>query len=201
MLVLTWSVISIRGLHISSKANRAFMFTFRETEGLPGMTWCLRFAVETFADWKDRFTIHLWEGKNATSYAKAKGEEQRYIQDAYGDVNMDAAEEGDGAGDDAASEDEEQLSDREDTPANDGEDDEASSSDSEAFARGARNQQLAVGFKDDLSYVTRGDMIGVFAHKNDRLRFRTAIDRVKDMDGKAFSPNKVNDPCLTIFVH
>lgn len=34
-------------------------------------------------------------------------------------------------------------------------------------------------------------MIGVFAHDRDKVKFRTAIDRVKDMDGKAFVPKKI----------
>jgi hypothetical protein len=42
-----------------------------------------------------------------------------------------------------------------------------------------------------MSFVTRGNMIGVFAHDRDKVKFRTAIDRVKDMDGKSFAPKKI----------
>ena len=70
------------------------MFTFREQEGLPNLTWCLKFPADTFTEWKEKFTIYLWEGKNKVSYAKAKADEQRYIQDAYSrddDVEMEDA--------------------------------------------------------------------------------------------------------------
>jgi hypothetical protein len=160
------------------------MFTFRETEGLPGMTWCLRFGVEHFHDWKDKFTIHLWEGKNQMSYGKAKADEQKYIQAAYDeDVEMKDVEEEE----EVVEEEEEQPSESEAEEEEESEEE----SDSEAFAKGAKNEQLAVGYKNDLSFVGRGDMIGVFAHRNDKFKFRTAIDRVKDMDGKSFSPKKV----------
>mgnify|MGYP002718838591 CR=1 FL=1 len=173
------------------------MFTFHETEGLPGMTWCLRFDVQTFGDWKDKFTIHLWEGKNRMSYAKAKTDEQKYIQDAYGDVIMEEPDvEG---GDEGKDEDDhDPAGDVEESSVQD-ESEEESSDSEDVFARGARNEQLAVGYKDDLSFVTRGAMIGVFAHKNDRLRFRTAIDRVRDLDGKSFSPQKVR--CVLLCTH
>ncbi|KAL7422730.1 Vacuolar import and degradation protein 27 [Cryptotrichosporon argae] len=161
-------------------ANNAFMFTFRETEGLQGMTWCLRFDAAAFPEWKDQFTIVMWENKNKVSYAKAKRDEQRYIQDAYGDIAMGEEEEAEVEEEEEADEESEGTDDTDDTTESD-----------EAFARGARNQQLAVGYKNDLSFVQRGDMIGVFAHDQDKVRFRTAIDRVKDMDGKAFSPKKI----------
>ena len=163
------------------------MFTFRETEGLPGMTWCLRFIPETFSSWKDDFTIYMWEGKNRISYAKAKTDEQKYIQAAYEDIEM-------GEPEDRVDEEEEAEEDEEsnDESGEELEDDEgAESSDSEAFGNGAKNEQLAVGYKSDLSFVGRGSMIGVFAHKDDKIRFRTAIERVRDTNGKAFSPSKV----------
>nr|XP_031859921.1 uncharacterized protein CI109_004528 [Kwoniella shandongensis]KAA5526993.1 hypothetical protein CI109_004528 [Kwoniella shandongensis] len=166
-------------------ANHAFMFTFRETEGLPGMTWCLRFKEDVFTEWKDKFTIYMWEGKNRASYAKAKADEQRYIQEAYEDVEMaepEAEEE------EPVESDEEEESQQAST---DNEEDESESEETAAFGRGSKNQQLAVGYKNDMSFVTRGDMIGVFAHKDDKLRFRTAIDRVKNVEGKSFSPGKM----------
>jgi hypothetical protein len=163
------------------------MFTFRETDGLPGMTWCLRFGVEHFPEWKDQFTIHLWEGKNKISYAKTKVDEQRYIQDAYGDIEMGNQEEDNEA--QAEEEDAEDGNESSDSAASDHE--EEDESDSEAFAKGSKNEQLAVGYKNDLSFVTRGNMIGVFGHQGDKFKFRTAIDRVKDLEGNSFAPQKV----------
>lgn len=147
------------------------------------MTWCLKFAPIPFASWKDSFTIYLWEGKNRTSYAKARADEQRYIQEAYEDVEMEDVEEGE-----PEEEDERPSSDVEEPSAE--EDD--GSSDSEQFSNSNKNQQLAVSYKNDLSFVTRGDMIGVFAHKDDKVKFRTTIDRIKDTQGRTFTPKKVN---------
>lgn len=150
------------------------------------MTWCLRFEQSVFALWKDNFTIYMWEGKNRMSYAKAKADEQRYIQDAYEDKDIEMGE---------PEEEDEEEEEEEETPSEasevDDEDDEQSS-DTEAFSKGAKNEQLAVGYKNDLSFVGRGGMIGVFAPTDDKMRFRTAIDRVKDTKGKSFTPNRVN---------
>lgn len=158
------------------------MFTFREQEGLPGLTWCLKFDSTDFPTWKEAFTVHLWEGKNRTSYAKTKNDEQRYIQDAYNDVEMEDVENEDEADDDEGPEEDE-------SPRSG--DDDSEEDLSETFHRGAKNEHLAVGYKNDLSYVTRGDMIGVFAPKDDKLRFRTTIDRLQTTDGKSFTPKKV----------
>lgn len=163
------------------------MFTFRETEGLPGMTWCLKFVSASFGPWKDDFTIYMWEGKNKTSYAKAKPVEQRYIQEAYEDIEMGEPEDENENEPDPEEEEDEDEGDNAQS-----EDDEVSS-DREPFGQGAKNEQLAVGYKSDLSFVGRGSMIGVFAHKDDKIRFRTAIERVRDTKGKAFSPSKVRD--------
>ncbi|ODN78680.1 hypothetical protein L202_04263 [Cryptococcus amylolentus CBS 6039] len=163
--------------------NRAFMFTFGESNGLPPMTWCLRFKEDVFDEWKDKFTIYMWEGKNKTKYAKAKPVEQRYIQEAYEDVEMAEAE--DGVYEDEDEEEEEEGDTTED------EEDVSQSEGEGLYAKGSKNQHLTVGYKDDMSFVTRGDMIGVFSHDGDRLRFRTAIDRLRTTGGKAFSPHKM----------
>jgi hypothetical protein len=163
------------------------MFTFREEEGRPGLTWCLKFKDETFGGWKDRFTTYLWEGKNRMSYSKAKGDEQRYIQEAFEDVEMAELEDDEGGQEE---QEEQEDDDHSEVTASDNEYEESSVTD--IFGSGSKNEQLAVGFKEDLSFVTRGSQIGVFAPKDDRLNFRTTIDRVKDLHGKEFTPRKVH---------
>lgn len=167
-------------------ANHAFMFTFREAEGLPGMTWCLRFEASVFSEWKDKFTIYLWENKNQVSYAKAQAVEQRYIQDAYGDIEM-------GEGEPAVEEEEEEEPEPEEEyeESEEEEDYDDQSSIDESFTKGSKNEQLAVGYKNDMSFVTRGNMIGVFGHDRDKVKFRTAIERVKDLEGNSFNPGKI----------
>jgi hypothetical protein len=172
------------------KPNSAFMFTFKETDNLQSMTWCLRFASEPFVKWKDQFTIHLWEGKNRTSYSRAKSDEQRYIQEAFEDVEMTEPDNAD-LGEAADSEDEDRSSEAGDSgQTNNG----SWTDDDETVAEGQKkhkNEQLAVGYKNDLSFVTNGDKIGVFTHDGERIRHRTTIDRVRNLDGRSFSPQRV----------
>lgn len=168
------------------------MFTFREQEGLPNLTWCLKFPADTFTEWKEKFTIYLWEGKNKVSYAKAKADEQRYIQDAYSrddDVEMEDAN---GAVAEMDREDEEE----EVLDVVDEEEEEESGDDDDMAefnaAKRGKNEHLTMGFRGDSAYVNRGDMIGVFNTKDRDVKWRATIDRVADMKGKAFTPRKVS---------
>lgn len=57
---------------------------------------------------------------------------------------------------------------------------------------GQRNTNLAVGYKHDRSFVSRGSSIGVFKHTNDdRLEFQTNIKNVSSLQGKTFTPSKM----------
>lgn len=161
------------------------MFTFREEDGKVPMTWCLKFQADAFLAWKADFAIHLWEGKNKVNYGKVQPVEQQYIQRAYEDVEM------------AEPVDEDQE--EEEAEYSDSDDGQRSDLDEEgsAWARNAdgdrvrKNEQLAVGYKSDLSFVTRGNRIGVFAPQDNKLQYRTTIDRIKDLGGKEFAPTKV----------
>ncbi|KAI1001588.1 hypothetical protein K3495_g6610 [Podosphaera aphanis] len=54
------------------------------------------------------------------------------------------------------------------------------------------NSLLAVGYKNDRSFVVRGSKIGVFKHTpENHLEFSTNIARVETPGGKLFSPKKV----------
>lgn len=176
------------------------MFTFRETVGLPGMTWCLRFNETNFAAWKDAFTIHMWEGKNRTSFAKAKLDEQRYIQDAYEDVDMSESDDPEG-GYEEEEEDGSILDEAVPVEEPQEEDDEDDIENQGSFNNGIKNEQLAVGYKSDLSFVGRGSMIGVFTHKDDKMRFRTAINKVQDTKGNSFAPSKVGGDGFDCWAH
>lgn len=60
---------------------------------------------------------------------------------------------------------------------------------------GKQNSQLAVGYRGDLSFVVRGDMIGIFQSQttgSKKLKFMTSIQGLTSPDGKkAFEPTKV----------
>lgn len=172
------------------------MFTFREQEGLPNLTWCLKFPSDTFTEWKEKFTIYLWEGKNKVSYAKAKADEQRYIQDAYGqdeDVDMDGQHEERLAALEREEEEEAALDlveeEEEESESDGGEDDDMAEFNA---AKRGKNEHLTMGYRGDSAYVNRGDMIGVFNTKYRDVKWRATIDRVADLKGKAFTPKKVS---------
>lgn len=165
--------------------NRAFMFTYKPAEG-EGTTWCVRLAdEEMFTGWKDAFTRYMWEGRNQASWAKAKEDEQRYVNQAYEDVEMEDVS-------DQPRQDPDEESEDEDEGAGAVE----SSDENEEFAaaggKGGRNDGLTVGYKHDRSFVRRGDMIGVFKHTSDnQLKFATSINKISDTKGRSFRPGKL----------
>jgi hypothetical protein len=175
-------------------AEHAFMFSFKPEEG-EGTTWCVKFAEEeTFVKWKDAFTQYMWQGRNKILWAKAKADEQKYIESAYDDVEMDDVE-----GYDAEEEEEDDEEEAERTLTEEGtSEDEDSESDNERFSKVGRgkNEKLTVGYKNDRSFVVRGDMIGVFKHTDDnKLKFATSINKISDLKGKSFTPKKVSGVC------
>ena len=172
------------------EAERAFMFSFNSAESGTSSTWCVKFAEqEQFVSWKAAFTQYMWEGRNKMSWAKAKADEQRYIGSQYEDVEMEDVE-----GREAGDSEEEEVEDESDVGTSSYDEDE-SESDSETFNRAAKgkNEKLTVGYKNDRSFVVRGDMIGVFKHTDDnKVKWQTSINRVSDLKGKAFTPKKVS---------
>lgn len=174
--------------------SHAFMFTYKPTDG-EGSTWCVRFDQDAFSKWKEAFTRYMWEGRNQIPWAKAKADEQKYIEQAYEDVEME-----DVSG--RAEEEEDESEDESESPCaprqggDDGFDEDESGEDEDKFdtnGSGGKNEQLTIGYKHDRSFVVRGDMIGVFKHTaDDQVKFSTAINRVADMKGKSFTPKKVS---------
>jgi hypothetical protein len=56
----------------------------------------------------------------------------------------------------------------------------------------ATNSLLTVGYNSDRSFVVRGSQIGVFKSSGNKLKYTTSIKRLKDSEGKTFSPKKVH---------
>jgi len=55
-----------------------------------------------------------------------------------------------------------------------------------------RNSLLAVGYKNDRSFVVRGNRIGVFKNTDeDKVQFHTTINKINTTKGKQFTPKKV----------
>lgn len=47
-------------------------------------------------------------------------------------------------------------------------------------------------YSTDRSFVVRGSKIGVFKNTPSKLKYVTSINRIKDKEGKVFSPKKVH---------
>ena len=120
-------------------------------------------------------------------WSKVKDQERDYVLEAFNDLTMD----------DTPPPDEQEESEEEDEeepgPRAEHYDSDESEDDVETMPQdGNVNSQLAVGTKDDRSYVIRGSKIGVFKHlPNKHLEFTTNISKVQTPKGKLFSPKKV----------
>jgi len=71
------------------------------------------------------------------------------------------------------------------------ESDDEAESEKENNPPGARNTLLAVGFKEDRSYVVRGNKIGVFKHTSDDIDYTTTIDNISTLDKRSFTPTNL----------
>jgi hypothetical protein len=150
-------------------------------------SWLLRFKdQETETRFQEGLMQALWEQLNEIKWNKSKEEERDYVLEAFQDLAMDEAPEGEGEEEEEeVVEDDGQRSEHYDS---DEEEDDVVTRDDD----GNVNSQLAVGYKHDRSFVVRGSKIGVFKHTpNNNLEFSTNISKVETPKGKLFSPKKV----------
>ncbi|KAN0061049.1 Vacuolar import and degradation protein 27 [Thecaphora frezii] len=176
-------------------------------------SWLLRFADKpAYDEFHKGFTRYLWETLHEESWAKAKADDQQYMQVAYEQKEdpMDVDEDDEETDEFGSATDESQQSrDRRDDDEDQEDEEEVARAlrgrdaseeagwpeqEGSALSGGARdvNSQLAVGYKFDRSFVVRGNQIGVFKHTDDnRLEFDTTINKIATPKGKAFRPNKI----------
>ncbi|GAA5979440.1 hypothetical protein JCM10908_002924 [Rhodotorula pacifica] len=184
-------------------------------------TWLLRLAdEEAFASLQAAVSAALFEDKwGAGSWNKMKDDDREYARKAWleedaemWDVEEEAEELEDGEEEEDEEEEEEEEEEDEPTPeseddADTDDDDAPAPSAARAFSskapkrlpigakKRAKNSALAVGYKDDLSFVVQGDMIGVFRQQRDggkKLKFMTSIVNIATPDQKkGFAPGKV----------
>ncbi|SGY66823.1 BQ5605_C004g02710 [Microbotryum silenes-dioicae] len=186
-----------------SEAEKSMVFNYRsepedglgEGESSQVYTWLVRFPTsKPFEIIQQAVTTALFEDKfGSGTWQKLKEDEQAYQRRAYiDDAEMfDAVnEEEEGQG---QSQEEVDELDEEEEEGEEGENDD----ERPKFGEGTqtKNSQLAVGYKDALSFVVQGDMIGVFKQQHDggkKLKFVTSIVNISTPDGKkAFTPQKV----------
>eukprot|EP01090_Pellita_catalonica_P019658 TRINITY_DN6764_c0_g1_i1.p1 TRINITY_DN6764_c0_g1~~TRINITY_DN6764_c0_g1_i1.p1 ORF type:complete len:512 (-),score=100.16 TRINITY_DN6764_c0_g1_i1:58-1593(-) len=167
------------------------------------LSWSLVFdSSDNFASFKRSWIQCLWESKNKAPFSKCKDPD--WIFGAYEeDVAMekddgiqefdllDFAEEDPGArSDDSGEEDSDSLYDEEEECSDDFEEEDEDSDINED--PNATNQALAVAYRQDRSFVSRGDNIGVFRHTpNGKVKYATTIKKIKTPKGKKYEPKKM----------
>lgn len=177
-------------------------------------TWLMRYKDnETYLKMNQAFTQGIFEaGNGAGTWSKLKPDEQKYNQGAYnmGDVEMEGAEpwnpeeDEEYAEEDLEKQETAQVGDRfgeeelySDEEEEEEEEEEESEEEEDVLNTGRKkpkNSLLTVGHKG-MSFVVRGDMIGVFENQKGqgkKLKFMTNISGIKRPGSKStFVPSKV----------
>ncbi|GAA5835390.1 hypothetical protein JCM11251_005221 [Rhodosporidiobolus azoricus] len=187
--------------------------------GSQTFTWLLRLSDEAaFSALQASVSAALFEDKHgAGTWNKLKEEERKYAREAWleEDEEMWDGEQEQGVEEEEEEEDSEEeeeeersgLRGREEESGSeeDDSDDDRPSTSRAAFSakkrplkigekKRAQNSALAVGYKDDLSFVVQGDMIGVFKQQREggkKLKFVTSIVNISTPGNKSFTPGKV----------
>ncbi|KAI9284279.1 cytoplasm protein [Umbelopsis sp. AD052] len=161
---------------VFNKEHKAFIWNYYE--GTHVYSWLLQFSdKETIETFKEMFGRCIFEALNQTSFSKFEKGDQDYVINAF-------EEESEMAEDD--------LSDEEELFHDVENDDSDTESNADHFADGTeKNKHLQVGYKNARSFVVRGDKIGVFQHTDDdKLKFYTTINNVRDLNGKPLNPKQ-----------
>lgn len=183
------------GTNISPKINpttdvqrNAFIFNY----AFSGITLSYMLTFATKVDcltFESTVSRCLWLSLNRTPWDKVPDQEKQYIVSSATAVERELDEIL--ADDYSESESENESSDEE----SDEEEHSKIAISSESFGdfskgriRDEGNRSLTVAFKNDRSYVVRGDKIGVFKTDSEGLDFVTAIRDVKDLSGKRLDP-------------
>ncbi|BGP18906.1 Vacuolar import and degradation protein 27 [Rhodosporidiobolus nylandii] len=207
-----------------AEKERAMVFNYSvdsEVEGEPAQTftWLLRLGDDdAFSELQAAVSAALFEDKwGKGSWAKLKDEERSYARKAWleedaemwdaeeEEAEREAQEQQEEEEDESEEESEEEAQRPESDSEEDDSDDDRAPSTSRAFSskkaplrigekKRAKNSALAVGYKDDLSFVVQGDMIGVFRQQREggkKLKFVTSIVNLATPNNKSFTPGKV----------
>ncbi|TPX68235.1 hypothetical protein SpCBS45565_g03234 [Spizellomyces sp. 'palustris'] len=174
--------------------QRSFVWVqYDAVTGKPLYTWSLKFTGEpgSEAEFKQLISECMYETMNKEEFRKMKKDEQEYLMKIYEEDPMDVDE----PEEEPAEEEEEEWEEEVDAArqdATDGRDSDDENAHLNELGAGSKNSQLAVGYKNDRSFVVRGDKIGVFRHADDdQLKFSTTINNIRTLSGNTFSPRKI----------
>ncbi|SCU98383.1 LAMI_0F14378g1_1 [Lachancea mirantina] len=156
-------------------------------------------ASEQFTEFQKCWSTCLWESLNRRKWSTMNELEQKYILEAGKHADSELNDflnlSGESSSDDSSSEndddDEEEESGQPLRQVDLTNSDDSAGED--AFQKStaiAGNKSLTIAFKNNRSYVVRGDRIGVFKTDEDEseVNFVTSIKSVADLKGKRFEP-------------
>lgn len=151
-------------------SNHSFTWVWFDPESnKPFVSWSLHFDPDSTEEssFNRVFYGSMYESVNRESLAKTKSDQQEYLEQVFKDddaMDIDYEEELQ----------EEEYDVDEEEPVKKtlyGSPEQQQDQEND----GAQNSLLAVGYKNDRSFVVRGNKIGVFRHGDDQLEFSTAI--------------------------
>ncbi|EPX71571.1 Vid27 family protein [Schizosaccharomyces octosporus yFS286] len=184
---------------VFSFEHLSFIWNYYDEIGT-AFSWLLRFPNQEEMDkFQEILMRALWENLNQQKWLKIKDDEREYVRDAfYEDDEMpdaDSEEDEDAVlrqlrQEDSEEENESQVRDSF-TELSESEDSEIDESRWRKETKDEKNSILAVGYKNDRSYVARNNRIGVFKHVDNNLKFDTSIDNLKKPNGKPLQPSKI----------
>jgi hypothetical protein len=163
---------------VFNREHSAFIWNYYE--GSQVYSWLLQFPdKQSLEDFKEMFGRCIFEALNEMSFSKFEKGDQDYVINAFEeDTEIQEA--------DLSDEDEELFHNT-----NNHDSDEESHADH--FSDGTeKNKHLQVGYKNNRSFIVRGNKIGVFKHTDDdKLEFYTTINNITDLQGKPLNPSQV----------
>ncbi|SCV05306.1 LANO_0H04566g1_1 [Lachancea nothofagi CBS 11611] len=178
--------------------NVSKSFIFNYTLEKITLSYMLEFKTDkAFATFQQDWARTLWEGLNQRKWSDISNKEQNCIIDSDKDVVkelslflQDDDDDDDSRSDHSDSSEDEGDDAGEDGDANDSFDEDAVEENYKNSTALAGNKSLTVSFKNDRSYVVRGNKIGVFKtdDENNELNFVTAINEISNMKGQVFEP-------------
>ena len=188
------------GLPVAPEVNPVFNFEYKSfifnhyPDERNAFSWLLRFKdQETEENFQEGLMQALYEHLNEVKWRKAKDTEREYALEAFQDLTMEDAPPLDEEEEERYREEEDSDDEDEKRSEHYDEDEEEDNVETGLGKSKDVNSQLAVGFKNDRTYVVRGNQIGVFkqSDKGKNLDFQTNINKVATPKGRDFSPKKV----------
>ncbi|AOA62352.1 Vacuolar import and degradation protein 27 [Komagataella phaffii CBS 7435] len=201
-------------IKIDSDLNPVFnfehtSFIFSDLSSSKPASWLIKFrSYDDLSQFQSQLMKYLWETLNQSEWLPKQNADKDYMIEAFQAMDIDSSEEDEK--DEERDESEEYESEDESDTDRAGtsirrrevkgfSDDDQDYNDYDPSLKKQPkranlhniNKELKVGIKNDRSYVSRGDKLGVFKTTDDGLQFYTAIENLKTIKGKELAPQKM----------